>query len=209
MSELQIFDCTQGEDAWYACRAGIPTASEFSTVLAKCRGGGESVTRRKYMLTLAAERIAGPSPFDRYSNGAMQRGHEYEQEARDMYQLITGHDVEQIGFMRRGDVGYSPDGLIGGDGLLEIKTKAYALHIDCLLKDEVPSEHIAQVQGGLWVSGRQWLDFCSYSSGLPIFIKRVPRDHQRIAEIAVAVEKFIEELLATERLIRKYRRPAQ
>lgn len=208
MSELQIFDCTQGEDAWFACRAGIPTASEFSTVLAKGRGGGESVTRRKYLLTLAGERIGGPSPFERYSNGAMQRGHEYEQEARDMYQLITGHDVEQIGFMRRGDVGYSPDGLIGGDGLLEIKTKAYALHIDCLLKDEVPSEHIAQIQGGLWVSGRQWLDFCSYSPGLPLFVRRVYRDDKCIARLKVEVDEFISELLGVVERIQQYKRSA-
>jgi hypothetical protein len=206
MSELQIFDCTQGEDAWFACRAGIPTASEFSTILAKGRGGGESITRRKYLLTLAGERIGGPSPFERYSSGAMQRGHEYEQEARDMYQLITGHDVEQIGFMRRGDVGYSPDGLIGGDGLLEIKTKAYALHIDCMLKDEVPSEHIAQCQGGLWVSGREWLDFCSYSPGLPIFIKRVQRDEPYIARLKVEVEAFNAELSELVERIKQYKR---
>jgi hypothetical protein len=208
MSELQIFDCTQGEDAWFACRAGIPTASEFSTILAKGRGGGESVTRRKYLYTLAAERIAGPSPFDCYSNGAMQRGHDYELEARDMYSLLTDNEVQQVGFMRRGDVGYSPDGLIGGDGLLEIKTKSYPLHLDCLLNDEVPSEHIAQVQGGLWVSGRQWLDFVSYSPGLPIFIKRVPRDESYIARLKVEVEQFNSELADLVERIKQYKRVA-
>src|SRR5690606_31337845 len=106
------------------------------------------------------------------------------------YQLITDHEVEQVGFMRRGDVGYSPDGIIGDDGLLEIKTKAYPLHLDCLLKDEVPAEHMAQIQGGLWVSGRQWLDFVSYSPGLPIFIKRVPRDESYIANLSAEVERF-------------------
>ena len=208
MSELEIFNCDQGSDEWFACRAGIPTASEFSTVQAKGRGGGESVTRRKYMLTLAAERIAGPSPFDRYTNGAMQRGHDYEDEARDMYSLITGNEPEQIGFMRRGDVGFSPDSLIGDDGLLEIKTKIYPLHLDCLLKDEVPSEHIAQIQGGLWVSGRQWLDFTSYSPGLPIFVKRVSRDEPYIARLKVEVEQFNSELAELVERIQQYKRSA-
>lgn len=208
MSELEIFNCDQGSDEWFACRAGIPTASEFSTVQAKGRGGGESVTRRKYMLTLAAERIAGPSPFDRYTNGAMQRGHDYEDEARDMYSLITGNEPEQIGFMRRGDVGFSPDSLIGDDGLLEIKTKIYPLHLDCLLKDEVPSEHIAQIQGGLWVSGRQWLDFTSYSPGLPIFVKRVSRDEPYIARLKVEVEQFNSELAELVERIQQYKRAA-
>ena len=208
MSELEIFNCDQGSDEWFACRAGIPTASEFSTVQAKGRGGGESVTRRKYMLTLAAERIAGPSPFDRYTNGAMQRGHDYEDEARDMYSLITGNEPARIGFMRRGDVGFSPDSLIGDDGLLEIKTKIYPLHLDCLLKDEVPSEHIAQIQGGLWVSGRQWLDFTSYSPGLPIFVKRVSRDEPYIARLKVEVEQFNSELAELVERIQQYKRVA-
>lgn len=206
--ELEIFTCDQNSDDWYAARCGIVTASEFHTVLAKGRGGGESVTRRKYMLTLAGERIGGPSPFDRYSNSAMQRGHEYEQEARDSYQLITDHEVEQVGFMRRGDVGYSPDGIIGDDGLLEIKTKAYPLHLDCLLKDEVPEEHMAQIQGGLWVSGRLWLDFVSYSPGLPIFIKRVTRDEAYIARLSAEVAAFNSELLALVERINSYKRAA-
>ena len=203
---LEISDCSQGTDEWYAARAGIVTCSELSTVLAKGRGGGESVTRRKYMLTLAGERIAGPSPFERYTNGAMQRGHEYEQEARDMYQLITDNEVTQVGFMRRGDVGYSPDGLIGDAGLVEIKTKTYPLHLECLLKDEVPSEHIAQIQGGLWVSGRRYLDFISYSSGLPLFIKRVPRDESYIARLKVEVEQFNSELADLVERIKQYKR---
>ena len=206
--ELQIFTCEQNSEEWYAARSGIVTASEFSTVLAKGRGGGESVTRRKYMLTLAGERIAGPSPFDRFSNAAMERGHAYEEEARDMYSLITGNDVERVGFMRRGDVGYSPDGLIGENGLQEIKTKIYPLHLECLLSDAVPSEHVAQVQGGLWVSGREWLDFVSYSPGLPLFVKRIHRDEAYIKVLAKAVEDFNTELAALVERINGYRRAA-
>lgn len=206
--ELQIFDCEQNSEEWYAARAGIPTASEFSTVLAKGRGGGESVTRRKYLYTLAGERIAGPSPFDRYTNGHMDRGHAYEDEARDLYSLITGNEIQRVGFMRRGDVGYSPDGLIGEDGLHEIKTKIYSLHLECLLSDTVPSEHTAQIQGGLWISGRKWLDFCSYSPGLPLFVKRVYRDETYIARLKVEVEAFNSELLELVERIQQYKRAA-
>lgn len=192
--ELQIFNCDQNSAEWIAARAGVVTASEFSTVMAKGKGGGESVTRRKYMLTLTGERIAGASPFERYTNAGMDRGHEYEEPARDLYSLVKGNDVTRVGFMRRSDVGYSPDGLIGSDGLLEIKTKLYHLHLECLLRDEVPSDHKAQCQGGLWVSGRDWLDFVSYSPGLPLFIKRVHRDEAYIARIKVEVDEFLSEM---------------
>lgn len=208
MGALEIFDCVQGEEAWYACRSGIVTASEFSTVLAKGRGGGESVTRRKYMLTLAGERIAGPSPFERYTNGSMDRGHAYEGEARDLYALVTGNEVERAGFLRRGDVGCSPDGLIGNDGMQEIKTKLYHLHIECLLSDAVPSDHIAQCQGSLWVSGREWLDFCSYSPGLPLFVKRIYPDRAYHARLKVEVDQFLCELNELVQRIQQYRAAA-
>lgn len=194
MSELEIIDCEQNSEEWHRARAGIVTASEFATVMAKGRGKSESVTRRKYMLHLVGERLAGPSPFDSYSNGHMTRGHEYESEAADLYVFQTDNEIQRIGFMRRGDVGYSPDGLIDENGLVEIKTKLYHLHLECLLSDEVPSEHIPQLQGGLWVSGREWIDFVSYSPGLPLFVKRVYRDEEYIKNLAQEVDRFLAEM---------------
>lgn len=195
---LEIFNCDQNSDEWLICRAGIITASEFHTVKAKGKTpGSPSVTRRKYMLTLVGERIAGPSPFDHYKNGNMDRGHTYEDEARDAYTLITGNDVARVGFIRRGDIGWSPDGLIGDDGGLEIKTKQYDLHLECLLKGEVPTEHISQIQGGLLVSGRQWIDFVSYSCALPLFVKRVHRDERYIAMLRVEIDQFLKEMFET------------
>lgn len=195
MSTLQIFDCEQNTDEWMRARAGVATASEFHTVKAKGKTPGTpSITRRKYMLTLIGERIAGVSPFERFKNGNMDRGHEFEEQARAAYSMISGNEITRVGFVRRGDIGWSPDGLVGTDGGVELKTKQYDLHLECLLKGEVPSEHIPQCQGALLVSGRRWIDFQSYSPGLPTFIKRVHRDERYIAELKVEIDRFLAEL---------------
>lgn len=198
---LEVFHCEQGTPEWFEARRNIVTASEFATVMAKGRGGGESVTRRKYLLTLAGEAITGEVADKWEGNRHTERGKLLEPEARDAYALIAGVDPEQIGFMRRGGAGASPDSLIGTDGLLEIKTKLPHLQIECLEADRLPPEHVAQVQGQLWISGRQWCDFVSYWPGLPIFIKRVHRDEDCIAGLSFAVNEFIAELSA---IVKKY-----
>lgn len=202
MSELKIIDCEQNSPEWVAARCGIVTASKFKDVLAK----GEGKTRLKYMRELACERVRGaPSPYEAYSNSHMERGHIYEDEARSLYTMMTDNEVQKVGFMVRGSVGYSPDGLIGDDGLHEIKTKLDALHAECLLSNKIPSEHVAQIQGGLWVSGRAWLDFCSYSPSLPLFIKRVYRDEAYIERLSSEVDIFLKELDAMVSALSGYR----
>jgi hypothetical protein len=201
MSELTIYDCAQGSPEWFDCRKGIPTASEFSTVLAKGRGGGESLTRRKYLLTLAAQLLTGDIVQAWEGNEHTERGKAMEDEARQFYAFQRDADPALVGFMRRGRAGCSPDSLIGENGLLEIKTKLPHLHLDVLDKGELPSEHVAQVQGQLWISGRDWCDFVSYWPKLPVFIKRVPRDELYIASLAQAVADFNGELDA---IVAKY-----
>lgn len=191
---LLIIDCEQNTPEWLAARAGIPTASQFSTVMAKGKGkDSPSVTRQKYMLTLIADQM-GAAPGESYSNAAMERGHLLEDEARATYELMTGNASERVGFMRRaldgGDAGASPDRLIDDLGLLEIKTAAPHIQLQRILDNELPSEHRAQTQGQLWISGRQWCDFVSYWPGLPIFIYRVQRDNAYIAELAIQVQQF-------------------
>lgn len=205
--ELKIIDVEQGTPEWLAARLGIPTASEFSTVLAKGRGGGTSATRTTYLRKLAGERITG-QPMWSYSNEHMERGKEQEGEARDLYAMLTDSAPVQIGFMRRGDVGCSPDSLVGDDGLLEIKTRLAHLQIEVLETGEVPSEHVAQLQGQLWVSGRRWVDFVSYCPGLPPFVKRVERDEAYIATLAIGVEDFLADLAALVERISNYRSAA-
>jgi predicted phage-related endonuclease len=185
---LEIIDCTQNSQKWHEARTGVATASSFQDVLSK--GGGK--TRRSYMLKLASERIRGESA-DSFSNIYTDRGHEFEDVAKDLYTQQTGNKVVICGFMK--DVyGYSPDGLVDDDGLIEIKTKSGHLQIDLLLSGDVPSEHLAQIQGGLMVSGRKWVDFISYCPGLPIFIKRVERDEQYITNLRIELALFEKEL---------------
>ncbi len=199
---LEIFNCAQGTEEWHACRLGIATASEFATIMAKGRGGGESVTRRKYMLSLIGERLTG-KPMYRFANDHTDRGHEMEAEARALYAMVADVEPQQVGFLRRHDLdcGASPDSLIGDTGLLEIKTKLAHLQLEVLLADAVPSEHVAQLQGQLLVSGREWVDFISYWPGLPLFRKRVHRDESQIERIAAAIAEFNAELVSTMRKV--------
>lgn len=201
MSEVIIFDCAQNSPEWFSARLGIPTASEFSTVLAKGRGGGDSVTRRKYMLTLAGQIITGEMVQTWAGNEHTERGHAMEDEARRLYAFQHDKDPASIGFVRRGRAGASPDSTVDDDGLLEIKSKLPHLHLDVLEQGRLPPEHVAQVQGQLWVSGRSWCDFVSYWPKLPLFVKRVERDDVYIANLAQAVADFNGELDA---IVAKY-----
>lgn len=205
--DLQIFDVDQGSPEWFAARAGIPTASEFATVMAKGRGGADSKTRRTYMLKLIGERMTG-QPMESYTNGHMERGKVMEAEARDLYAMVRDVEPQRVGFMRRGDAGASPDSLLGADGLLEIKTKLPHLQLEVLLADRLPPEHAAQVQGQLWISGRSWVDFVSYWPGLPLFVTRVQRDETYIATIKAEVEEFNAEMAALLEKIQNYGRRA-
>ena len=196
MRELQIFECEQGSPEWFQARLGVVTASEFATVMAKGRGGGDSKTRRTYMLKLAGEILTG-EPMWSYTNEHMERGKAQEGEARVLYAMLNDADPVLVGFLRRGDTGASPDALVGDAGLLEIKTKLAHLHLEALLAGKLPEEHRPQVQGQLWVSGREWCDFVSYCPGLPPLVVREFRDEAYIATLASAVDAFLEELHAT------------
>lgn len=191
---MQIYrDIEQGTPEWFAVRAGIPTASMYATVMASGKAGGVSKTRRTYMLKLAGERLTS-EPMDNYSNHHMERGHEHEPLARQAYAFLKDVEPEQVGFIRSGDTGASPDSMVGDNGLVEIKSKLAHLHLDVLDRDEVPCEHTLQVQGQLWVAEREWCDFVSYCPKLELFVKRVYRDEKKIREIANAVDQFNNEL---------------
>ena len=189
-----ITDIEQNSDAWLRARMGIPTASQFATVLAKGKTAGtESLTRRTYIHKLAGEIITG-EPMQSFSNDHTDRGHEFEPEARDLYAFQTGAQLERVAFIKSGRAGCSPDSLIGQDGGAEIKTKLPHLLIDVILKDESPPEHKAQVQGTLWLTKRQWWDVVIYWPGMPLFVKRVFRDEPYIQRLATEVDRFNAEL---------------
>lgn len=196
----QIFDMEQNTEEWLRARLGIPTSSCFSQMLAK----GEGKVRRTYMMKLLGERLTG-EPADNYSNGHMERGHAMEEEARNIYALLTDAEPQRVGFIRNsgdyGEAGASPDSLIGADGLLEIKTKLAHLQCEVLLADRLPPEHTAQIQGQLWVAEREWVDFVSYWPKMPPFIKRINRDENYIRVLTGEVARFNDELAELHRKV--------
>ncbi len=194
-----FYDIEQGSEQWRAIRCGLPTASEFSSILAK----GEGKTRRSYMLKLAGEVLTGV-PADGFESADTIRGHEMEPAARTLYAFMTDTEPQLVGFVRNGKKGCSPDAMIGNDGLLEIKTKKPALLIDVLLKGDFPPEHKAQCQGALWVAEREWIDLAVYWPGLPLFITRATRDEQYIKALSNAVDAFNDELESVVNSIRTY-----
>lgn len=200
---MQIIECDQGSPEWFQARAGVVTASEFQTLLMKGKGGGESLTRKTYMRKLAGEIITG-EPTESFTNVHMERGKAMEAEARDLYAFMSDCDPHQVGFIKSGRKGASPDSLIGNDGGLEIKTRLPHLMIELLEKNEVPSEHTAQIQGGMWVAEREWWDFVAYWPKLPLFVKRVYRDEAYIKTLAAAVDQFNDDLDALVSRIRSY-----
>lgn len=197
---VEVFDMEQGSEAWLLARCGLPTASRFADILAK----GEGKMRARYLHELAAEILRGSPEPDAYSNAHMERGKVMEDEARKLYAFMADADPVAVGFLKNGRKGASPDSLIGADGGLEIKTALGHIQVERLKRSTLPSEHVAQVQGGLWVSEREWWDFVSYSPGLPPLIVRVTRDEAKISEIAKAVDAFNEELDALVASIRSY-----
>lgn len=199
---IQIINCEQGSDEWFRARMGIPTASNFATVMAK----GEGKTRSAYMLKLAGEILTG-EPMEKFTNEHMERGNAQEDDARNCYALLADVDPTRVGFILNGNKGASPDSLIGKNGGLEIKCALAHIQLDRLKRGELPSEHRAQVQGSLWVSEREWWDFVSYCPKLHLFVKRVYRDEGYIANLSGEVNRFVDELRMTVEAMRNYRSP--
>lgn len=202
---VEIIECEQSSPEWFAARAGIPTASCFATVMAKGKtAGAKSLTREKYMRELAGEIITG-EVIEGFTNGHMERGKAMEDEARDLYAFMRDAEPQRIGFMRNGQKGASPDSLIGNDGGLEIKTKLPHLLIECFERGDVcPPEHLAQVQGSMWVAEREWWDFVAYWPKMPLFTVRVYRDEAYISNLSGEVDRFNDELAALVERIRRW-----
>ena len=200
---MEIFsDVPQNSDEWLELRAGMPTASMFKDVTAK-KGprGGIPKGRQTYLWKLAGEILTG-EPMDHYINADMERGHEREAEASDLYAFLRDVEPVQVGFIRNGNCGASPDRLIEADGLLEIKDAAPHIQIERLLKGVLPPEHKPQAQGQLMVSQRSWVDWMSHCRGLPPLLIRVERDEAYIAGLKIDVDEFVDELDALVAKIR-------
>lgn len=182
----------QGSDEWHASRAGIVTMSALDALLVNGRGeSGFGAAAFTYMNELIGERFTG-KPVVSFSSASTQRGHDDEPVARELYEIETGNSVDSVSIILNHGCGYSPDGLVGNDGLTEIKSKLPKYQVAILFENEVPKEHEAQIYGGLWCAEREWLDFVSYCEGMPLFIKRVYRDESKIRRIAERVKTFYE-----------------
>lgn len=196
---IEVFDCEQRSEEWFRLRAGLPTASEFSTVMAK----GEGKTRSTYMRKLAGEIITG-EPMENYTNANIDRGREMEAQARAFYAFMEDADTQRVGFIRNDGIGCSPDALIGATGMLEIKTAAPHVLIEYILRDGFPSEHMAQCQGNLFVAEREWIDLAIYWPDMPRFVKRVSRDDAYLARLREEIDRFRGELDAMVAKVRNY-----
>ncbi len=191
---LEIFeDLEQGSDEWLAARCGIVTASvDGQFITPKTVKPAVNDYSRGLTATLVAERITGHVEPMQVSQ-AMLRGQMDEPYARDSYSEHHAPATE-VGFMVRDftlfKIGYSPDGLVGDDGLIEIKSRAQKKHLQTILANEAPLENMAQMQTGLLVSGREWIDYVSFCSGMPLWTKRVLPDKRWFEAITDAVASF-------------------
>lgn len=189
----------QRSTEWFNARLGKVTASRVADVIAKTKTG-YSTSRENYMAQLVCERMTG-TQGESYNNAAMQWGTDQEPLARAAYEAAKDVLVDEVGFIVHPTInaaGASPDGLVGDDGLIEIKCPNTATHIDTLLSDKVPSKYNTQMQWQMACTGRKWCDFVSFDprmpEGLQLFIQRVDFDAEYVKMLEAEITEFLGEL---------------
>lgn len=199
----------QGSPEWFQARLGMVTASKIVDVMSKGRGNAESITRKNYMAQLVAERLSGQAS-EGFSNAAIEWGNECEPQARATYEVLTDRYVQEVGFIPHPSIsmaGASPDGLVGDNGLIEIKCPNTATHIETMRTDKIDRKYALQMQWQMECTGREWCDFVSFDPRLPanasLHIIRVDRNEELQGEIREAVTKFLDELNALETELRQ------
>jgi putative phage-type endonuclease len=200
---MKILELEQGSQEWLDVRKGILTASNFFNVITS--KGERSKRLNDYAFDLAASSLLTTAEAT-FTSPAMERGNELEPYARQKYCEDSFTTVEEVGIMLSdcGNYGYSPDGLVDDDGLIEIKCPMAKNHAKYLSQKRCPTEYYAQVQGGLYVSGRQWCDFVSYHPDFEedhiLFVHRVERNEEFISNL----KSFIDEtILLRDNIIQK------
>jgi hypothetical protein len=191
----------QGSPEWHDLRRGVLTSTAIRTLITPTGKLADNDKTRAHVYEVAAQRITGRTE-DSYTSFDMMRGHVEEILARDLYGQAY-EPVTQCGFITNESlgftVGYSPDGLVGDDGIIEIKSAKAKIQVQRIADGGMPTEHIAQVQTGLWVTGRKWCDFISYSNGMDMMVVRVNADpdyHALIEEAAKAFEAQVAYVIA-------------
>ena len=194
-----MIDLVQGTPEWLAARAGSVGASQIADVMAKTKTGW-GAARANLAARLVAERLTG-APQDTFTNAAMDWGRDNEAAAREAYEFVQGVKVVEVGLYRHPVIAgthASPDGLVGEDGLVEIKAPNTATHIATLRGAPIADRYVKQIQWQMAVIGKNWCDFVSYDPRMPVemqlHITRVNRDDELIAEMEAAVSEFIAEV---------------
>ncbi len=184
---------------WFAARCGQVTASRIADIMAKIKSG-PSASRKNYLAQLLVERLTG-LPAESYSNAAIEWGNEQEPLGRAAYELAQSVLVEECGYIPHPSLtgtGASPDGLVGEDGLLELKCPNTTTAVEFILSSSIPEKYQLQMQWQLACTGRAWCDYAVYDPRLPDYaqltIKRILRDEGKIAEIATEIQQFLAEL---------------
>lgn len=203
---MKFIECNQDSDIWHASRIGVITASRFRDATDKLKNGKPSQKLQDYAYDIVMERISGQTAGEVFVTKAMRIGTEREPFARMEYEMATGNIASESGIILTDDgkFGYSSDGLVGDDGIIEIKCPSSSRKIVETWINADLSEYIDQIQGGLWLTGRKWCDFIMYCPwlepvGKELFIRRVHRDDDYIAELE-------SDLLAFEQMVERFRK---
>jgi putative phage-type endonuclease len=189
------YDIKQGSEEWHKLRLGKITASVVDNLLTSTFKVSKDKKIKLFAYNLAAERITGRLT-DTFESFDMQRGKMEEPIARELYEQASGNKIVQAGFIESGILGFSPDGLVGEDGIIEIKCVQQKFQVKAFAENEIPAQHVLQIQTGLLVSGRAWCDFIQYSNGMPLFVKRMHRNAEIIQSIMNAAVDFEADIYA-------------
>lgn len=191
----------QGTEEWFAARLGRVTASRVNDIVARTKTG-YSASRDNYLAQLVCERLTGKGA-ESYTNAAMAHGTETEPLARAAYEMKNSVLVDEVGFVQHPTLmaGASPDGMVGQDGLIEIKCPQTNTHIDTLLSGKIPNKYKAQMTWQMLCTGRKWCDFISFDPRLPqelqMFVQRYPYDVEYANQLENEVKLFLAEVDVT------------
>ena len=194
---MQVHEMEQGTEGWHRIRGvGIVTASRAKDLMAE----GQGKTRLAYMYQLIAQIMIGEPVQVFKGNEHTERGHEMEPIARKLYEARFGVNVNEVGFIRNhddiGGAGYSPDGLVGDDGAIEIKSRLPHIQAELLDTGKIPRDSMLQMQFGMWVADLKWCDYVSYWPGMPLFVQRVEPDLELQDKIKNKLIDFYSEMNA-------------
>lgn len=205
---MKFIEAAQGTPAWLQARSGLITASRFSDAISICqkasagrKAGDPTAVAERYAADIAIERISGQPHGEPPKAWVLERGHEMEVRARMLYEARTGAYVTEAGICVEGGFGYSTDGLVDDDGLIEIKAPIDSAKILNIWRTGQIAEYESQIFGGLWITGRKWLDFIMYvpdlaSVGKDLYVQRVHRDDDIIDLMVTELHRF--ERMVTE-----------